>query len=112
MIKIPCTVTCLFAAVHITSPDLAAQKQKVSKQLPDPDGKSVSLRKKVKVFLLMGQSNMLGAGKIGPEYGIGHHLGNLLDEPVMILKSCIGNRSLGWNLLPPGSEQYEHDGHV
>jgi hypothetical protein len=25
----------------------------------------------------------------------------------MILKSCIGNRSLGWDLLPPGSERYK-----
>ena len=25
----------------------------------------------------------------------------------MILKSCIGNRSLGWDLLPPGSKGYE-----
>jgi len=25
----------------------------------------------------------------------------------MILKSCTGNRSLGWDLLPPGSERYE-----
>jgi hypothetical protein len=41
--------------------------------------------------------------------GIGHHLGNLLDEPVLILKSCIGNRSLGWDLLPPGSKGYEFD---
>jgi len=24
---------------------------------------------------------------------------------VMILKSCIGNRSLGWDLLPPGSKR-------
>lgn len=30
----------------------------------------------------------------------------------MILKSCIGNRSLGWDLLPPGSERYEYDGRV
>jgi len=45
-------------------------------------------------------------GKIGPEYGIGHALGNAIDAPVMVLKSCIGNRSLGWDLLPPGSEQY------
>jgi len=30
----------------------------------------------------------------------------------MILKSCIGNRSLGWDLLPPGSEQYEHEGKI
>ena len=26
----------------------------------------------------------------------------------MILKSCIGNRALGWDLLPPGSEGFEH----
>lgn len=138
--------------------------------LPEPDGKPADLSKPVKVFILLGQSNMLGAGKvagadkpgslehavktenlypflvddagnwterkdlrnvrvmvgrgggmgvhnnewmtvkggkIGPELGIGHHLGNLLDEPVLILKSCIGNRSLGWDLLPPGSESFD-----
>ena len=139
--------------------------------LPDPDGKPADMTKPVKVFILMGQSNMLGFGKIagadkagslehavkteklypflvddagawterkdvrnvrvmvgrgggmgvhnnewmtitgkaiGPEIGIGHHVGNVLDEPVMILKSCIGNRGLGWDLLPPGSESFEH----
>jgi hypothetical protein len=45
---------------------------------------------------------------IGPEIGIGHEVGNRLDAPVMLLKSCIGNRSLGWDLLPPGAEGYEH----
>lgn len=49
----------------------------------------------------------VGGGKIGPELGIGHALGDALDEPVLILKSCIGNRSLGWDLLPPGSERFE-----
>ncbi|MBL7139841.1 MAG: sialate O-acetylesterase [Planctomycetes bacterium] len=44
---------------------------------------------------------------IGPELGIGHWLGQVTEAPVMILKSCIGNRSLGWDLLPPGSERYE-----
>ncbi|HSP43543.1 MAG TPA: SUMF1/EgtB/PvdO family nonheme iron enzyme, partial [Luteolibacter sp.] len=45
---------------------------------------------------------------IGPEHGIGHPLGNAIEEPVMILKSCVGtNRSLGWDLLPPGSESFE-----
>jgi hypothetical protein len=43
---------------------------------------------------------------MGVEYGVGHQLGNTLDEPVMVLKSCIGNRSLGWDLLPPGSGRY------
>ena len=43
---------------------------------------------------------------LGVEYGVGHQLGNAIDEPVMILKSCIGNRSLGWDLLPPGSKRF------
>ena len=137
--------------------------------LPDPDGKPADMKKPVQVFILLGQSNMLGFGKIkggdgslehatsekklypylvddsgswterkdvrfvrvmqargnmkvfnnefmtikgniGPEIGIGHHVGNLIDAPVMILKSCIGNRSLGWDLLPPGTSGYKHDG--
>ena len=44
---------------------------------------------------------------IGPEIGIGHHVGHVTDAPVLILKSCIGNRALGWDLLPPGSEGFE-----
>jgi hypothetical protein len=171
------TLACLLSAVLATSPCLEAQKRtkKQGTDLPDPDGKPANMRKKVKVFILMGQSNMLGAGKvgpatkegslehavkeeqlypfliddegawterkdvrnvrvmvgrgggmrvfnnewmtikggkIGPEFGIGHHMGNLLDEPVMILKSCIGNRSLGWDLLPPGSKQFEEGGKI
>ena len=49
----------------------------------------------------------VSGGKVGIEIGIGHHLGNALDEPVLILKSSIGNRSLGWDLLPPGSPRHE-----
>ncbi|MGB1926142.1 MAG: sialate O-acetylesterase [Rubripirellula sp.] len=49
----------------------------------------------------------ISGGKIGIEIGIGHQLGNALEEPVMILKSSIGNRALGWDLLPPGSEGFE-----
>jgi len=143
----------------------------VPKVLPDPDGKPADMSKPVQVYILLGQSNMLGAGRIagdragtlehavkakkkypylvddagnwtvrkdvryvrvmgsgtgrmgrhnnewmtikvkgrgiGPEYGIGHYVGHATDAPVMILKSCIGNRSLGWDLLPPGSERYE-----
>jgi len=48
-----------------------------------------------------------GKGKIGMEIGIGNALGTYFDEPVMVLKSSIGNRSLGWDLLPPGSERFE-----
>ena len=46
-------------------------------------------------------------GKIGPEIGIGYYVGEATEAPVMILKSCIGNRALGWDLLPPGSESFE-----
>lgn len=53
---------------------------------------------------------------IGPEIGIGHALGNWLrkcnhddDYDILILKSCIGNRSLGWDLLPPGTPPFEYD---
>jgi hypothetical protein len=134
-----------------------------------PAGGQADAGKPVKVFILMGQSNMVGMGKItgkegclesavkekkkypylvdaagnwaerkdvryvrvmvgkdggmqlfnnewmtvktcktiGPEFGIAHGLEGAVDGPVMILKSCIGNRSLGWDLLPPGSERFE-----
>ena len=150
----------------LLSPPLSAAPAD-SNSLPDPDGKPADMSKPVKVFILMGQSNMLGfgtvagnkegtlehatkagkypflidddgawttrmdvrnvrvmnfkdhkndwltadkTGRIGPEIGIGWHLGEHFDEPVLVLKSCIGNRSLGWDLLPPGSKAYEHDG--
>jgi hypothetical protein len=133
------------------------------------DGKPADMTKPVQVFILLGQSNMVGLGKVlggdgslefavkekkkypylveddgrwverndvrfvrmmqgkgllnnewmtisgrtlGPEHGIGHPVGNAVEAPVMILKSCIGNRSLGWDLLPPGSERYEFEGKV
>jgi alpha-galactosidase len=44
---------------------------------------------------------------IGPELGFGFVMGQLLDDPVLVLKSCIGNRGLGWDLLPPGSARFE-----
>jgi len=124
-------------------------------KLPDPDGKDADMSKPVKVFILMGQSNMLGFGnlgqlkgiaadqypylvddegnwnvrkdvrnvffnngglshndwmaadnrgdKFGPDIGIGNYLGHAIDGPVMILKSCVGNRALGWDLLPPSA---------
>lgn len=49
----------------------------------------------------------VSGNKIGIEVGIGHQLGHAIDEPVMILKSSIGNRGLGWDLLPPGSKRKE-----
>jgi len=155
------------ALVLLASPAFATE---VPDPLPDPDGKPADMSKPVQVYILLGQSNMLGFGKIGaadkpgslthavkekgkypylvdddgnwtvrndvrnvrvmgsgtgpmrqfnnewmtikgraigPEIGIGHYVGHVTDAPVLILKSCIGNRSLGWDLLPPGSERYE-----
>ena len=45
---------------------------------------------------------------IGPELGIGWTLRNFTDEPIMLLKACIGDRSLGWDLLPPGSPRFDY----
>ena len=63
--------------------------------------------------------------KIGPEFGIAYELdqfdfgftrnqdvtdsGGDGKDGVMILKSCIGNRSLGWDLLPPGSPGFLYE---
>ncbi|MFO1002466.1 MAG: sialate O-acetylesterase [Planctomycetaceae bacterium] len=48
----------------------------------------------------------------GPELGFGQVMGEFHDELVLLLKACIGNRSLGWDLLPPGSERFEHEGKI
>lgn len=49
---------------------------------------------------------------IGPELGIGWAIGNYSRETTkfktLILKACIGNRGLGWDLLPPGSKRWEY----
>lgn len=164
------TVTMIMAALSVSA--AAKINTDPKQQLPDPDGKPADMTKPVKVFILLGQSNMLGAGKIGPEtkdgtlehaikkkgkypylvddagnwterkdvrnvrvmgsgtgntrvfnnewmtikggkigpeIGIGHYVGHVTDAPVLILKSCIGNRSLGWDLLPPGSPSFEFE---
>ncbi len=54
----------------------------------------------------------VASGKIGPELGFGHVVGNEIDDPVLVLKTSQGNRSLGWDFLPPGSESYEQDGKI
>jgi hypothetical protein len=47
---------------------------------------------------------------IGPELGFGHVIGDFHEEPVLLIKASIGNRSIAWDILPPGSEQYTVDG--
>jgi hypothetical protein len=50
---------------------------------------------------------------LGPELGFGHVLGHYHDEPVLLIKSSIGNRSLSWDCLPQGSGPIEHtDGYT
>lgn len=77
------------------------------------------VRKDVRNVRVMGSGNgasrvfnnewMTVSGKaIGPELGIGQCVGDASDAPVMVLKSCIGNRALGWDLLPPGSKHFEY----
>jgi len=51
-----------------------------------------------------------GATSIGPELQFGHIMGYYHDEPVIIIKASQGNRSLGWDILPPGSKRYTIDG--
>ncbi len=53
-----------------------------------------------------------GAGTIGPELQFGHIMGYYHDEPVIIIKASQGNRSLAWDILPPGSKRYTHNGRV
>ena len=161
-------VACLLAAATTGFANAAAAEKldtNPKHQLPRPDTQAPDTKKPVKVFILLGQSNMVGMGKIkggegslenavkekkkylylvdeagnwverqdvrfvrymqgrgmlnnewmtvakcgtiGPEFGLAHFVGDAIDAPVMILKSCIGNRSLGWDLLPPGSERYQ-----
>ncbi len=167
-------LTVAMAALVLSAATTAAQD--AAKSIPRPDGKPADMTMPVQVFILLGQSNMVGLGRIdaagkggpegslehavknkmkypylvddagnwserkdvrfvrmmqgkglmnnewlgiaqpeqiiksttiGPEFGIGHVVGNMVDAPVMILKSCIGNRALGWHLLPPGSVRFE-----
>jgi hypothetical protein len=82
--------------------------------LIDKDGKWVS-RDDVwyKGVVTAGADKWLGIGcgagpsQIGPELGFGHMVGNFHDQPVLILKASQGNRSLGWDFLPPGSGRFE-----
>ncbi len=43
--------------------------------------------------------------RIGPEVGIGHVLGYCHDEVVLLIKGACGNRSLGWDFMPPTSRK-------
>lgn len=54
----------------------------------------------------------VSGGRIGPELGFGHTIGIHIDEPVLILKTSQGNRSLSWDFLTPGSKRFEYKGKI
>jgi hypothetical protein len=45
-------------------------------------------------------------GHIGPEYGFGFQVGDYYGDPVLIIKSAWGGRSLSRNFLPPSAGNY------
>ena len=54
-----------------------------------------------------------GGGHIGPEYGFGFAVGDYYEDPVLIIKSAWGGRSLAHNFLSPSAAEYpapEKDG--
>ncbi|BCX48834.1 hypothetical protein HAHE_27420 [Haloferula helveola] len=55
--------------------------------------------------LVPGSSGASG-GRFGPELGFGQQMGFYHDEPVLIIKVSQGNRTLGYDFLPPGSTEY------
>ncbi|MCH7228462.1 sialate O-acetylesterase [Haloferula sp. A504] len=65
-------------------------------------------------YMGKGKSDPLSAPacgpSFGPELGFGYVMGEFHDEPVIVMKADIGNRSLGWDILPPGSESYTYEG--
>ncbi|KAG7366848.1 carbohydrate esterase / alpha-galactosidase [Nitzschia inconspicua] len=51
-------------------------------------------------------------GYFGPEIQFGYVMGEIFDEPVLIIKAAQGHNSLGGEMLPPGSKQYEMNGYT
>lgn len=160
----------MILGISVTS---AAKKTNtdLKQQLPDPDTKPPDITRPVKVFILMGQSNMVGFGRIepdttkgtlayltkkekkyphllddagnwtvrndvwcvqvtagsrkdwlqpgfgakatfiGPELGFGHVMGYIHNEQVLIIKATMGNRALGWDIMPPSSRTIKPEDH-
>jgi hypothetical protein len=63
----PCKTVLSFIALVTALLVLPATASEVPNQLPDPDGEPADMTKPVQVFILMGQSNMLGFGRVAPE---------------------------------------------
>jgi len=152
-----------------TDPTDGNDKPTLPYPLPEVDNTPASSNKPVKVFILSGQSNMVGFGRrdgsgagtlntivrtehkftnmvdgagdwvalnntyyrgvvtdtasgpmgpnvtgnFGPELGFGYVMDYHYGEPVLVIKSSQGNRSLSWDCLPPGSPPFDHsDGYT
>lgn len=170
-------IACAGRQGKITLDDWLDQGMQNISTLCDPiflgeSAKADATRTTVKVFILMGEANMVGTGQIagdvegtlaytvnqkqrfthllqedgawsarndvryvsvhsdfevaengwlkvqdeseyfGPELQFGYVMGEVLDEPVLLVKSASGHSSLGGDILPPGSQSYEMDGYV
>ena len=145
------------------SPNDPALKPNIAYPRPDPDTSTGVTNKPVKVYIMSGQSNMVGFGQIngtgpgtlqrmttkenkfpnlvgpggawttrndvryrgvvsdfgdgplradvagdsiGPELGFGYVMGDYHEEPVLLIKSCVGNRSLLWDYAAPTTPAY------
>jgi len=155
-------------AASFTDPTNAGEKPNIPYPLPAPDSSTGNSEKAVKVYILSGQSNMFGFGRLngdigtlshmteienkfpnmidgegdwterkdvkyrgvisdigsgdlspdvagstfGPEIGFGYVMGWYHDEPVLLIKSSIGNRSISWDCLPPGSPGFDYNGNT
>lgn len=145
------------------SPNNPALKPNIPYPQPDPDTSTGATNKPVKIYIMSGQSNMVGFGQVsgtgpgtlqrmttkenkfpnlvgpggawttrndvryrgvvsdigdgplradvaggsfGPELGFGYVMGGYHDEPVLLIKSCIGNRSLMWDFAAPASPSF------
>ena len=92
----------------VKNPDKAS----VYKHIADKDGKWI-VRKDVKVYYERGRGGLkkggltvgFGAGddKIGPEFQFGHVMGDYFDEPVLLIKTAWGGKSLALNFRPPSA---------
>jgi len=96
----------------LTNPKTADQY----KHLADADGKWV-VRDDVWIYSTTdrGEKGPLtvgfGAGRwIGPELGFGHVVGDQLKEPVLIIKTAWGGKSLGVDFRPPSSGKSPYKG--
>ena len=65
-------LSCLLAAALLSLASAAAAELPVVPSFPappKPDGKEADIGKPVQVYILMGQSNMVGAGEVGGDGG-------------------------------------------